>query len=262
MMAEADFNRCEKMSACMRGRRGAETVARQMRDAKRDAMKLGRLAVLLMLVLPQAWAQDPTSACMARLAGDASLHALAQKTPLAAIKTVTLPMLADTSKPDAADKLLLEQWNAQLKACYALGQAFREHTVTPESKAILDAQQHALIALVAQLYAGALSYGEFNRGRQESYDQFAGQASASAQKMFDTRSAIAQRAQQAAMDAQRQAADSQDGTAINPVGRQLMNNDGYPSAASDALVPSTGDTSGIAAAACEKAGLGPACTGK
>jgi hypothetical protein len=226
-------------------------------------MKLAGLALLLMLALPQARAQDPTSACMARLAGDASLHALAQKTPLAAIKTVTLPMLADTSKPDAADKLLLEQWNTELKACYALGQDFREHTVTPDSKAILDAQQHALIALVAQLYAGDLSYGEFNRGRQESYDQFAGQASVSAQKMFDTRSALAQKAQQAAVDAQHQAdSQDQDGTEINPMGRQMMNIGAYPSAASDALASGSQDTTGIAAAACTKAGLGPACSGK
>jgi len=222
-------------------------------------MKWLALGMILLLAMPSAWAQDPTSACLAQLAGDVSLRALAQKTPLAGIKTVTLAMLADASKPDAADKLLLDAWSQRLKACYAQGQAFREHIVTPASKAILDAQQHAAEALLARLYGGELSYGEFNRARQESYDQFAGQASASAQKMFDERAAQAQAGQQAALDAQRQAAGSQDESEGSPLGRQWMNGAAYPLPGSNPLAPAT---PGVATAACEKAGLGPACTGK
>lgn len=200
-------------------------------------MKLRVFGVILLLVMQSAWAQDPTSACMAGLAGDDALLALAQKTPLASIKNVTLPMLADTSKPDAADKVQLDEWGRKLKACYALGQDFRERTVTAESTAILDAQQHALIALLARLYAGELSYGEFNRERQESYDQFARQASESAKKMFDARTAQAQTAQQAALDAQRQTADDQGGSGGSAVGRQWMNSSSYPVSASNSWVP-------------------------
>jgi len=222
-------------------------------------MKWLALGAILLFVMPSAWAQDPTSACLAQLAGDASLHALAQKTPLAGIKSVTLAMLADTSKPDAADKLLLDAWSTRLKACYAQGQAFREHTVTPASKAILDAQQHATEALLARLYGGELSYGEFNRARRESYDQFAGQASASAQKMFDERAAQALAGQQAALDAQRQAAGGQDDAQGSPLGRQFTNGAASPMPGLNPLAPAT---PGVATAACVQAGLGPACTGK
>jgi len=223
-------------------------------------------AVILLLAMPPTWAQDPTSACMAQLAGDASLHVLAQKTALGSVKNLTLPMLADTSKANAEDKPLLDEWSAKLKQCYAQGQAFRDHTVTAESKAILDAQQHALEALLAQLYAGELTYGEFNRGRQESYTQFAAQASVSAQKMFSARAAQALTAQQAALDAQRQANDSQAGTEAggeaNSAGRQWMNSDSYPAPASNSFAPAPPSPPGIATVACEKAGLGPNCTGK
>lgn len=232
-----------------------------------NAMKLRWSGSILMFALQLAWAQDPTSACMAGLAQDPALQPLAQKTPLASLKALKLPMLADNSKPDGGDKLLLAQWSEALKHCYTVGQGFREKNVTPASVAILDAQQHAVEALVVRLYAGEMSYGEFNRGRQDIYDQFARQASASAQKMFDTRTAQAQAAQQAALEAQRQAADNgnaEDGnpSGMPPMGPSLMSGGSYPAPASDAVGTVSTDPTGIAAAACARAGLGSACTGK
>jgi len=204
------------------------------------------------------------------------LQGLAQRTPLTSLKTLSLKMLADTSMPAAADLPLLAQWNEQLKQCYSAGETYREHTVTPESKAILDAQQHANQALIAQFYAGQMSYGDFNRARQALYDQFAEQASASARKMFDARAAQAQTAQQAALDAQRRiAGDSDDGADAGAsgelggpgqLGRQMLKSSSYPQVASNALGSSTPDPSAldpaaIAAAACVRAGLGATCTG-
>ena len=103
-------------------------------------MKSSIAAVCLLLATQLTWAQDPTSACLARLAHEPALQGLAQRTPLTSLKTLSLKMLADTSMPAAADLPLLAQWNEQLKQCYSAGETYREHTVTPESKAILDAQ--------------------------------------------------------------------------------------------------------------------------
>jgi len=226
-------------------------------------------AWLLLSVAPWALAQDPTSACLARLAQDPALQSLASKTPLVSLKAIGLDRVTDTSKPAAAELPLIAQWGDGLKHCYDVGRAFREQIVTPASIAVLDAQEDAQQALLARFYTGTLSYGEFNSDRIALRDQFAREAAQSAKQVFDTRALQAQTAQQALLDSERQQAQGADQSESSPLQQNMMNGAGYPLSSSSVpglSVPGAPgaptDARGIAAAACERAGLGKDCTGK
>ncbi|WP_158904530.1 hypothetical protein [Burkholderia sp. L27(2015)] len=177
---------------------------------------LRRVASLLCLlaVVTQAHAvpPDPGAACVRALDADPELQPLAQKTPLAfpspRRRTLTLAMQSDPRKVDDDDKPLVSAWTQALQHCFELGRDFRAHVLTPESQAILQSQQNDLEDLLGKLYAGELSYGDFNRARQDIYDKHAEQASSTAQKMLDDRAAQALAAQQATLDAQRHLGDS------------------------------------------------------
>jgi hypothetical protein len=177
---------------------------------KMHSMTRGTAALACALALATTAARvtppDPSAACVRALAQDPELQPLAPKTPLAfpVPRQGALPpaMLVDTRKVSDDDKPLVSAWTAKLAHCFALGRAFRAQMLTPESQAILNSQQSELEGLLTKLYAGELSYGDFNRGRQETYDKHAQQASGAAQKMFDERAAQAQAAQQATLDSQ------------------------------------------------------------
>lgn len=244
-------------------------------------MKCWFTGCLLLLAAHGALAQDPSSACLAGLAREPALQPLASRTPLASLKTMTMDMLTDTSKPAPAELPLIAQWSAGLKQCYEAGRAFRERVVAPESIAVLDAQEDAQEALVARFSSGALAYGEFNSDRVALRDQFLRTASQTAKQVFDARAAQAQSAQQALLDTERQQAlgSDQSESGASPLQQNLMNGAAYPLPASGmpglpgmprvpgvpggtALPGAPADPSGIAAAACARAGLGRDCTGK
>jgi hypothetical protein len=193
-----------------------------------------RVASLLCLlaVITQAHAvpPDPGAACVRALDADPELQPLAQKTPLAfpspRRRTLTLAMQSDPRKVDD-DKPLVSAWTKALQHCFELGHDFRSQVLTPESQAILQSQQDDLEDLLAKLYAGELSYGDFNRARQDIYNKHAEQASSTARKMLDDRAAQALAAQQATLDAQRHLGDSSNtgDTAVPGYGSGLNTDD-------------------------------------
>lgn len=232
-------------------------------------MKHWITASLLLGAAHAALAQDPSGACLTRLAQDSALQPLASSTPLVSLKAMSMDMLTDTTKPAAAELPLIAQWSMGLKQCYEAGLAFREQTVTPESIAVLDAQEDAQEALMARFHTGTLTYGEFNSDRVALRDQFARQASQTAKQLFDARAAQAQSAQQAllATEQQQTLGSDQGSSDSSPLQQNLMNGAAAPLPASSqpgglSVPGAPADARGIAAAACARAGLGRDCTGK
>jgi hypothetical protein len=112
---------------------------------------------------------DPTAHCYDRLeAAHPALAPLAAKVgSLVASDKSTFEMLASQEKASEADKPLLSQWAAARQECLQSGRAFRAQYAPPGWADAIEAGQSAAMVLIARLYAGEITYGEFNRSRRE-----------------------------------------------------------------------------------------------
>jgi hypothetical protein len=108
---------------------------------------------------------DPTGACVANLSGDPEFAALGTKIPLFNAYSATPAMLADASKPSAAERGVIELWVARRDGCYERGRAWRANNLGPQFVALSEQGQSSFGALAAELYTGRITYGEFSTRR-------------------------------------------------------------------------------------------------
>ncbi len=108
---------------------------------------------------------DPTTACVANLAGDPELAAIAPKFPLFNAYSATPVMLADAGKPALPERGAVELWVAKRNACYERGRAWRATNLGPQFVALSDRGHTSFDALATELYTGKISYGEFSTRR-------------------------------------------------------------------------------------------------
>lgn len=112
---------------------------------------------------------DPTFACYDGLdAGRTDLAPIIARTgSLALANRSSLEQMAETSKPSPEERPLISAWAAARQNCLDAGASFRAvNAPSPYRSAFEQGQSRAMI-LIARLYAGELSWGEFNRARRE-----------------------------------------------------------------------------------------------
>jgi hypothetical protein len=111
--------------------------------------------------------------CFARLAHDSSLSAISDKVALDGVNAQTFGMLANTSKPTAAEKEAIQRYADESSKCFDDAERLRVNVGTPPSlNALYNATKTARTNLLVLLYNGAINYGEFARKRQEVSDAF------------------------------------------------------------------------------------------
>jgi hypothetical protein len=163
-----------------------------------------------------AWtADDPSIACFATIADNSAVAPLQGKVALKIGTHPDLAMLANDHRPNKAEKVAIAAWVAEGERCYDLGHDFRATGYRPVIAALIDESMHALEALVAKLYAGKLTYAEFNEQRQAMDDSYRERVASTIQTLQSesSRDQANKQAQQASVEAQRQAAAAQEAAA-------------------------------------------------
>jgi hypothetical protein len=111
----------------------------------------------------QAPPPNPGAQCYEALGGYAALAPLTGKLVLTGAGGTTLPMQADTNKPSAAEKEALVQWAVLREQCAQLTTQWQRNANAPPWFVSINNQiTYTADALVAALYRGELTYGEFN----------------------------------------------------------------------------------------------------
>lgn len=133
-------------------------------------------------------AADPSQACLASNIEQQRQGVLGQK--LSFIGQPTLEMLADKTKANEQEKKAISAFSAERQRCIELGSAYRRANLPMPVTLALEEGGSSSTALLAKLYAGDFTFGEYNAARAANsaniqarlveYDRQANQAQAQA----------------------------------------------------------------------------------
>ncbi|MDR6538872.1 hypothetical protein [Variovorax soli] len=111
---------------------------------------------------------DPSKPCFESIAYDKRFVGLREKIAInLKAERPSMEMLTDRTVPTEEEKRLLGVWMVAREACFDMGASFRAKYASPEYQATLLAGQTRVKVLTAKLYAGQISYGEFNQLRAD-----------------------------------------------------------------------------------------------
>lgn len=140
---------------------------------------------------------DPSRACFDALAYDKRFVPLRDRIAInLPASQPTIQMLADKSSPTPDEKLALGEWAAARDGCLAQGAAFRAAYAPPTYTTWMSSNVTTVKLLVARLYAGEISYGEFNRQRAEASESSKAYAAGMAQRDREQAAAAEERRRQ------------------------------------------------------------------
>lgn len=149
-------------------------------------MRLCTIAVCVwacIAALPVARGQDPNQIDLERkkkiaaesdrvrtLMNDPRLDVIRNKISFGGAADATLPMMALQSRPSANEQPAIELWqNLRRDSRTRFNAIYRQYT--PEVIPFVDSEAAAVFSLVADLYTGKLTYGDFNRQRLDVHNR-------------------------------------------------------------------------------------------
>lgn len=111
---------------------------------------------------------DPSKPCFDSIAYDNRFVGLRDKIAInIKAERPSMEMLTNSTVPTDEEKRLLETWVAARETCFDLGTSFRSQYSPPEYQATLLGAHTRVNMLTAKLYAGQITYGEFNELRAD-----------------------------------------------------------------------------------------------
>lgn len=136
------------------------------------------LAMTLLLVMHGYCAAQSESlaACLAKLASEAGLAAIANKVSLGMAATMTPSMLADTSVAGNHERPVISKWAAARAECLKADAKFGTEVYRPPMQAFGIDAEHKVMASAVDLYDKKISFGEFNRRRETVAEELRGKA--------------------------------------------------------------------------------------
>ena len=123
------------------------------------------LLALLLACAASAHAADPLSECVQELARDAGVAPLAGKVLLSSSTGASFDMLIDASKPNEGERAALAAWGRGRAACWDRASAHLRANTLPAQFEVFESFNAGVLRLIADLHAGALTFGEFNKQR-------------------------------------------------------------------------------------------------
>ena len=111
--------------------------------------------------------QSLANNCYQSLEGQQSLLAIKNKVPLSGGRP-TLDMLANDTKPTKIERKAIADWEAALSQCNEHAKNWSNANLNPQVSQLLQNNFNALRSLIADLYAGKISYGKFLKDKQVS----------------------------------------------------------------------------------------------
>ncbi len=144
---------------------------------------------------------DPTIICLRKLSGDQRFGPLANKLPIVEVRDMTFEMLANQALPNKKEQGAIAEWINARKECVKAGDAYHQQNYPPQLTALLTGGENSAAGLAADLYNRKLTYGAFNKRRQEIADDVTNKVVALVQQIKAQHEA-AQQAQDAEKAAQ------------------------------------------------------------
>ena len=129
-----------------------------------------------------AQAPDPTDACIANLPTQKELQILKGKIDLVS-GPVSLETLSNNKKPTQNEKLAILAFDKTVEQCRELGKDWRIKNVPSTINGMVDSAFSSLKLLLAELYAGRSTYGDFAKNRQELINKLGTQITVEMQRL-------------------------------------------------------------------------------
>ena len=127
-------------------------------------------AVIIAAATFNAFAEDPSSRCIAGLAGDARLVAIADKVGLDTPREPNSPTLQRYAS--AEERAALAVWQGLRRQCFDAAEPQRRKTLDAQSRSSIQSAFIFQQLLLSRVQQGELTYGEFNQRRAEVAESF------------------------------------------------------------------------------------------
>ena len=152
--------------------------------------------------------QPPGIACLVALADKPELSILKGKMLTGTTDGPTFEMMANTKKPTKKEKVAIALLVSDVDGCIHQGDEWRAKNWPPSINAVYDQHVIAIKALTADLYAGTVTYGNYEQSIAASNAKFKADISEIVEKIKADQQALeqqqAKQRQQQAQDLQRQ----------------------------------------------------------
>ena len=149
-----------------------------------------------------AWAQDPSTACLAELKADSRLSPIEGKVPFDVTKGQSLEVLANKAKPNEQEKAALSYMASEGERCLELGTEWRQKNYPSEINALMTTYRVEIVSALADLYAGNITYGELAKFRAKQAADLKNQVEVVAARVEQIRRMDARRLEEAATQQQ------------------------------------------------------------
>lgn len=128
-----------------------------------------RIALLFACVACSAFAQDPSASCVEELRGNPKLQVLSGKVQLDISNGQPLEVLSNASKPNGKENAALSFLVDELHRCTVVGAAWRTQNYPPKFNSTYGAYTIEFDSMIADLYAGKTTFGQFAKARAVQY---------------------------------------------------------------------------------------------
>jgi hypothetical protein len=164
--------------------------------------------------------------CFSALESNPELQILKGKIALGNVSGQNLEMLANDKKPSPAEKSALAKWDALRQPCIKQSSEWSQSHYAPNIALIADRLKNQFNSLLADLYGGKITYGQFAKARQANLDNAKAEAVNANQQNQNVN--IQQQQKQQELNQQAQQAQAQDQAQRRALAAQMiMNNKPY-----------------------------------
>ena len=195
-----------------------------MMKSIRKLTLLGLVFFTPLLVFAQS--TDPSMECFSALESNPELQILKGKVALGNVSGQNLEILANDKKPSPAEKSALAKWDALRQPCIKQSSEWSQSHYAPNIAVISDRLKSQFNSLLADLYGGKITYGQFAKARQANLDN--AKAEAVNLNQQNQNANIQNQQQQQQLNQQVQQAEAQNQAQRNALATQMiLNNKPY-----------------------------------
>jgi hypothetical protein len=183
-------------------------------------------AVAIVPMAAHSQPSNPSNECFSNLESSPELQVLKGKVALGGIGGQTLEMLANDKKPTAAEKIALAKWDSLRQPCIKMNTEWNESRLAPNVTVVIDKVAGQFKEILADLYSGKITYGQFAKIRQANSDKAKVEIANIDQQ--NQNNSFQQKQQQQQLEQQAAATAAQERQANNALATQmLLNNKPY-----------------------------------
>ncbi|QWD04987.1 hypothetical protein G6720_06045 [Polynucleobacter paneuropaeus] len=136
----------------------------------KTVLQLFLISSLVLSYSVQAEEPNPSGGCFSALETNPELQTINNKVSLSGASGQTLEMLSNDKKPTPIERVALAKWDAYRQPCIKIDQEWSQANLPANINVIRERLTNSFKALLADLYSGKISYGQFAKTRQLNAD--------------------------------------------------------------------------------------------